>query len=322
MGSVFERQAGFRRLSVPLEKGIDLKVAFLCLGVMGYPMAGHLARSGQCVTVYNRTASRAEDWQREFAQHEVATAPSPAEAVKGAEFVFVCTGNDSDLRQVLLGDSGALDAMSKGACLVDHTTASAELARVLSEEARQRDLGWLDAPVSGGEAGAQNGALTIMVGGDEADYQRASSLLDVYARKHLLMGPAGSGQLTKMVNQICIGGLLQALSEGLSFAERVGLDGEKVVEVIAQGAAGSWQMENRSHTMLKREFDFGFALEWMRKDLGMALAEAARAQADLPVTALVDQFYAELESQGHSRWDTSSLITLLDGPASDAKESG
>ena len=291
-----------------------MKVAFLCLGVMGYPMAGHLARSGHGVTVYNRTVSRAEDWQREFARYEVAVAPTPAEAVREAEFVFVCTGNDADLQQVLLGDSGALEAMPTGACLVDHTTASAELARVLSERARQRGLGWLDAPVSGGEAGAQNGALTIMVGGEESDYVRASALLDVYARKHLLMGPAGSGQLTKMVNQICIGGLLQALSEGLSFAERVGLDGERVVEVIAQGAAGSWQMENRARTMLRREFDFGFALEWMRKDLGMALAEASRVDADLPVTEVVDRFYAELESQGHSRWDTSSLITLLDRP--------
>ena len=289
-----------------------MRVAFLCLGVMGYPMAGHLARSGYSVTVYNRTRSRAEDWLREFGSYDVGMAPTPARAVAEAEFVFVCSGNDADLREVLLGEGGALAAMRAGASLVDHTTASADLARDLATRCRERGLGWLDAPVSGGEAGAQKGALTIMVGGEEADYRRASALLDVYARKHLLMGPAGSGQLTKMVNQICIGGLVQALSEGLAFAEKVGLEGERVVEVIAQGAAGSWQMENRARTMLRREFDFGFAVEWMRKDLGMALAEASGVGASLPITEIVDGFYAELEAQGHARWDTSSLIARLD----------
>lgn len=292
-----------------------MRVAFLCLGVMGYPMAGHLARSGYSVTVYNRTRSRAEDWLREFGSHDVGMAPTPARAVAEAEFVFVCSGNDADLREVLLGEGGALAAMGSGASLVDHTTASADLARDLATRCGERGLGWLDAPVSGGEAGAQKGALTIMVGGEEADYRRASALLDVYARKHLLMGPAGSGQLTKMVNQICIGGLVQALSEGLAFAEKVGLEGERVVEVIAQGAAGSWQMENRARTMLRREFDFGFAVQWMRKDLGMALAEASGVGASLPITEIVDGFYAELEAQGHARWDTSSLIARLDpGP--------
>lgn len=289
-----------------------MKVAFLCLGVMGYPMAGHLARSGHSVTVYNRTMSRAEDWLREWADFDVQGAATPAEAVADAEFVFVCTGNDADLRELLLGKAGALAAMQWGACLVDHTTASAELARDLAQRAHESGLGWLDAPVSGGESGAQQGVLTIMVGGEEEDYLRASALLDIYARTHRRMGPAGSGQLTKMVNQICIAGLIQALSEGLSFAEKVGLDAKKVVEVISKGAAGSWQMENRAATMLERKFDFGFAVEWMRKDLGMALAQAEGVGTALPLTEIVDGFYAQLESRGQSRWDTSSLITLLD----------
>jgi len=280
---------------------------------MGYPMAGHLARAGHQVTVYNRMGSRSDAWLAEFGAFDVDAAPSPEGAVAGAEFVFVCTGNDADLTEVLLGEEGALSAMLKSSCLVDHTTASAELARELAARAAGRGVGWLDAPVSGGQVGAEAGALTIMVGGEEADYRRTSPLLDVYARKHLLMGPAGSGQLTKMVNQICIAGLVQALSEGLRFAQRVGLDGERVVEVISKGAAGSWQMENRAHTMLRGEFEFGFAVEWMRKDLGMALAEARRVATELPVTEIVDRFYAEVEAQGGSRLDTSSLITLLPG---------
>lgn len=287
-------------------------VAFLCLGVMGYPMAGHLARAGHPVTVYNRTRSRAEAWLAERGPEERACmAASPAEAVTGAEVVFVCTGNDDDLRSVLLGEQGALPAMASGAILVDHTTASPAIARELFQQAAERGVAFLDAPVSGGQAGAEKGQLTIMLGGEEAAWRDVAGLLDVYARKHLRMGPAGSGQLTKAVNQICIAGVLQGLSEGLRFAERAGLDGERVVEVISQGAAQSWQMDNRATTMLEGRFDFGFAVDWMCKDLAIALAEAEAIGAPLPLTALVDGFYAKLQERGGGRLDTSSLIELL-----------
>ena len=289
-----------------------MRVSFLCLGVMGYPMAGHLAAAGHAVRVYNRTRARAEQWLAEYASHDVSSADTPRAAAAGADVVFACTGNDDDLRAITLGPEGAFDAMARGSLFVDHTTASPELARQLSDEAASRGVGWLDAPVSGGQAGAVRGQLTVMVGGEESDHLRAVPLLDVYARKHLWMGPAGSGQLTKMVNQICIAGVLQGLAEGLHFARRSGLDGDKVVDVISQGAAQSWQMDNRARTMLADRFDFGFAVDWMRKDLGIALAEAARIGASLPIAALVDGLYAELQQRGAGRLDTSSLIKLLE----------
>jgi 3-hydroxyisobutyrate dehydrogenase-like beta-hydroxyacid dehydrogenase len=278
---------------------------------MGNPMAGHLARAGHRVTVYNRTAARAEAFVDAHAELDVHAAPTPARAAEGASIVFACTGNDDDLRAITLGAPGAFDAMSAGACFVDHTTVSAKLARELAEEAARRGLGWLDAPVSGGQAGAESGALTIMIGGAEADYARAGPLLDCYARKHLLMGPAGSGQLTKMVNQIAIAGLVEALAEGLCFAGAAGLDAGRVVEVISKGAAGSWQMDNRAETMIEGRYDFGFAVDWMRKDLGIALAEAARVGVSLPVTEQVDAFYAEIQAAGGGRLDTSSLMKRL-----------
>lgn len=287
------------------------RVAFLCLGVMGGPMAGHLARAGMEVTVYNRTRSRADAWADEYADCRIKVAASPADAARDAQIVFVCTGADPDLRTIALGEEGAFDAMGEGAIFVDHTTASATIARELAAEAATRGLGWLDAPVSGGQAGAENGALTIMIGGEEATYQHVAPMLDHYARKHALLGPAGHGQMAKMVNQICIAGLVQGLSEGLAFAQRAGLDASAVVDVIAKGAAGSWQMENRAETMLERRFDFGFAVDWMRKDLGMAIEEAARFGVDLPITELVDARYAELQRRGGGRLDTSSLILAL-----------
>jgi len=287
------------------------RVAFLCLGVMGGPMAGHLARAGLDVTVYNRTRETAQAWQAEHADASVHVAATPAEAAANAEIVFACSGADPDLREITLGKDGALDAMSEGAIFVDHTTASAAMARELAGACASRGLGWLDAPVSGGQAGAENGVLTIMIGGEAATYQRVAPVLDHYARKHALLGPAGHGQLAKMVNQICIAGLVQGLSEGLLFAQRVGLDAEAVVDVISAGAAGSWQMENRAKTMLADEFDFGFAVDWMRKDLGMAIEEAARCGAPLPVTEEVDARYAELQRRGGGRLDTSSLIRAL-----------
>lgn len=287
------------------------RVAFLCLGVMGGPMAGHLAAAGLEVTVYNRTRTRADDWAREHADARVHVAATPAEAAANAEIVFACSGADPDLHEIALGSAGAFDAMAKGTIFVDHTTASATLARELFAAAERRGLGFLDAPVSGGQAGAEKGQLTIMIGGEADVYARVAPILDHYARKHLLLGPAGHGQLAKMVNQICIAGLVQALSEGLDFAERAGLDVEKVVEVISQGAAGSWQMENRALTMLERRFDFGFAVDWMRKDLGMAIEEAARIGAALPITEEVDARYAELQRRGSGRLDTSSLILAL-----------
>jgi 3-hydroxyisobutyrate dehydrogenase-like beta-hydroxyacid dehydrogenase len=284
------------------------RVAFIGLGVMGYPMAGHLARAGHEVTVYNRTASRAEEWTR---AHGHSAAATPAEAARGAEIVFACVGNDDDLRAVTTGPGGAFEGLGQGAVFVDHTTASAAVARELAAAAAERGGGFVDAPVSGGQAGAENGVLTVMCGGSEADYARAEPVIAAYARSCRLLGPAGAGQLTKMVNQICIAGLVQGLSEGLAFAEKAGLDGQAVLDVIGKGAAGSWQMENRGRTMLADEFEFGFAVDWMRKDLGICLAEANRNGAALPVTALVDQFYKDVQGMGGSRWDTSSLIRRL-----------
>ena len=284
------------------------RVAFLGLGTMGFPMAGHLARAGHEVAVWNRTASRAA---RFAAAHRARVAATPADAARGAELVLVCVGRDADVREVVLGPGGALEALAPGAVLVDHTTASAELARELEARAAERGAGALDAPVSGGQSGAEQGTLTIMVGGAEAPYERALPALRAYARQVRRLGPAGSGQLAKMVNQICIAGVLEGLAEGLHFAEAAGLDAEAVIDVIAKGAAQSWQMENRHRTMLAGEFDHGFAVEWMRKDLGLALAEARRRGASLPVAALVDQLYAEVEAMGGRRWDTSSLIARL-----------
>ncbi|GJE75937.1 NAD(P)-dependent oxidoreductase [Methylorubrum suomiense] len=284
-------------------------VAFLGLGVMGSPMAGHLAKKGHTVTVYNRTGSKAEAW---VAANGGRTAATPREAAQGCTVVFACVGNDDDLRSVVLGEDGAFAGMEKGAIFVDHTTASAEVARELSNAAEAAGLRFVDAPVSGGQAGAENGVLTVMCGGDTAAYEEAEPVIAAYARSCRLLGPVGSGQLTKMVNQIAIAGLVQGLSEAIHFAKRAGLDVEAVLEVISKGAAGSWQMENRGKTMNADKFDFGFAVEWMRKDLGILLAESRRNGARLPVTALVDQFYAEVEAMGGKRWDTSALIARLE----------
>jgi 3-hydroxyisobutyrate dehydrogenase len=284
------------------------KVTFLGLGVMGFPMAGHLANAGYQVTVYNRTASRAEAWLQKYQGQR---ADTPAAAAKGAAIVFACVGNDDDLRSIVYGDKGALAGMSGGAIFVDHTTASAEVAREVSAAAGKSKIDFLDAPVSGGQAGAENGKLTVMVGGEHGPFDRAKPVIDSYARACVLMGAVGSGQLAKMVNQICIAGLLQGLSEGMNFARKAGLDCTKLVEVISKGAAQSWQMENRAHTMVEGKFNFGFAVDWMRKDLGICLAEAKRNKARLPVTALIDQFYAQVQARGGNRWDTSSLIQLL-----------
>jgi 3-hydroxyisobutyrate dehydrogenase-like beta-hydroxyacid dehydrogenase len=286
------------------------QVAFIGLGVMGYPMAAHLMkRGGHRVTVYNRTTARAEKWT---AEHGGTSAPSPKAAATGADFIFTCVGNDDDLRSVVLGETGALAGMKKGATLIDNTTASARVARELAEAATAQGCGFLDAPVSGGQAGAENGQLTVMVGGDEATFGKAKPVIEAYAKMVGLMGPAGAGQLTKMVNQICIAGVVQGLSEGIHFARRAGLDVEQVIGVISKGAAQSWQMENRYKTMNAGKFDFGFAVDWMRKDLDMALTEARANGATLPVTALVDQFYADVQAIGGKRWDTSSLIARLD----------
>ena len=284
------------------------KAAFLGLGVMGFPMAGHLAAAGHDVTVYNRTRSRAEEW---LAKHPGRAADSPAAAAREAEIVFACVGNDDDLRSVVLGPDGAFAGMATGAVFVDHTTASAQVARELCATAAERGLGFLDAPVSGGQAGAENGVLAVMVGGDEPTFERVRAVIDCYARVCSLIGPPGAGQLTKMVNQICIAGVVQGLSEAANFAVRAGLDPGKVLDVVSQGAAGSWQMQNRMPTMVRDEFEFGFAVDWMRKDLGMCLAEGDRIGARLPLTALVDQFYAEVQAMGGGRWDTSSLMRLL-----------
>ncbi|WP_038490254.1 NAD(P)-dependent oxidoreductase [Janthinobacterium agaricidamnosum] len=284
------------------------KVAFIGLGVMGFPMAGHLATQGHEVTVFNRNPARAEAWLQ---QYRGRSATTPAAAAEGAEFVFTCIGNDNDLFQVILEQGGLLDGMKPGAVLIDHTTASADAARKIHEAAAQRGIHFLDAPVSGGQAGAENGKLTVMVGGDADAFARAEPVIGVFARAVTLMGPAGAGQLTKMVNQICIAGLVQALSEGLAFAENAGLDAALVVDVISKGASQSWQLENRGKTMIERKFDFGFAVDWMRKDLGICIAEAKRNGSQLPVTELTDQFYSEVQQAGGGRFDTSSLITRL-----------
>jgi 3-hydroxyisobutyrate dehydrogenase-like beta-hydroxyacid dehydrogenase len=284
------------------------KVAFLGLGVMGFPMAGHLQAKGHDVAVWNRTTTKAEAW---VTRHQGRRASTPAEAAKGAEFVMACVGNDDDLRSVCTGPDGAFAGMTPGAIFVDHTTVSANITRKLAALAAKTGIAFVDAPVSGGQAGAENGQLSIMCGGDPADYARAEAVIASYARICRLIGPSGAGQLAKMMNQICIAGLMQGLSEALAFGEKAGLDGEKVVEVISQGAAGSWQMVNRHKTMLKGEFDFGFAVDWMRKDLGICLDTADEIGARLPVTALVDQFYKDVQLMGGGRNDTSSLIRRL-----------
>lgn len=288
-----------------------MKVAFIGLGVMGYPMAGHVLRAGLEICVFNRNAARAEQWCTEYGGD---MAPTPAEAAKNADAVLVCVGNDDDVRAVVLGESGVLSAMKPGAILVDHTTASADLARELAGAAQQQGKQFLDAPVSGGQAGAENGALTVMIGGDPSTYDLAKPVIDCYSRFSKLLGPAGHGQLAKMVNQICIAGVVQGLAEGLNFAMQAGLEGEALIETISKGAAGSWQMENRYQTMLQDQYEFGFAVDWMRKDLGIALAEAAKNGAELPVTALVDCFYQEVQAAGGGRWDTSSLLTRYTRP--------
>jgi 3-hydroxyisobutyrate dehydrogenase len=286
------------------------KVAFIGLGVMGYPMAGHLrTRGGHDLTVYNRTEARAEKWVGQFGGR---TAATPREAAEGAEFIFSCVGNDEDLRSVMLGADGALAGARSGATLIDNTTASAIVARELHAAAMARGAGFLDAPVSGGQAGAENGQLTVMVGGDQAVFDKAKPVIDSYAKMVGLMGPAGAGQLTKMVNQICIAGLVEGLAEGIHFAKKAGLDVDQVIGVISKGAAQSWQMDNRYKTMNAGKYDFGFAVDWMRKDLAICMAEARGNGAKLPVTALVDQFYAEVQQIGGRRWDTSSLLARLE----------
>jgi 3-hydroxyisobutyrate dehydrogenase len=286
------------------------KVAFIGLGVMGYPMAGHLkARGGHDVTVYNRTAAKAEQWAAAFGGR---TAATPAEAAKGQDFVFACVGNDDDLRSVTTGENGAFETIAPGSIFIDNTTASAAVARELYAAAAAKGAHFIDAPVSGGQAGAENGVLTVMCGGDAGAFDKARPVIDAYARMVGLMGPAGAGQLTKMINQICIAGLVQGLAEGIHFGKKAGLDIEKVIEVISKGAAGSWQMENRHKTMNEGKYDFGFAVDWMRKDLDIVLAEARHNGAKLPVTALVDQFYGDIQALGGNRWDTSSLLARLE----------
>lgn len=286
------------------------KVAFLGLGVMGFPMAGHLAaRGGHDVTVYNRTETKARKWVE---THGGSAKSTPRLAAEGQDIVFACVGNDDDLRQVTLGEDGAFAGMATGTLFVDHTTASADVARQLHAIAAEKEIGFVDAPVSGGQAGAENGALTVMCGGDEKDFARAEPVIAHFAQACKLLGPSGAGQLTKMVNQICIAGLVQGLAEGIAFAKKAGLDTKSVIDVISKGAAQSWQMENRHETMAAGKFDFGFAINWMRKDLGICLAEASRNGARLPVAALVDQFYGDIQKRGSGRWDTSSLISRLD----------
>jgi len=285
-----------------------MRVAFVGLGVMGYPMAGYLKKAGHEVTVFNRTAAKAEQWCAEFGGD---SADTPAAAAKSADIVFCCVGNDDDVRAVILGDGGVLAGIEDGGVIVDHTTASAQIAGEVYEAAARKNVGFLDAPLSGGQAGAENGQLTIMVGGDEAIYERVLPVMDCYAKAITLIGPVGSGQLAKMVNQICIAGIVQGLSEALHFAKRANLDTAKVIEAISKGAAQSWQMENRWETMVSDEFEFGFAVEWMRKDLKIALDEAERNGATLDMTKLVDGYYAEVQELGGSRWDTSSLIARL-----------
>lgn len=284
----------------------EFRLAFIGLGVMGFPMAGHLQQKGYQVTVYNRSADKAAAW---VAQHGGESAATPAQAARQADMVMLCVGNDDDVRSVVYGDNGVLSGMKSGALLIDHTTASADLARELAEVCKTKNIGFLDAPVSGGQAGAQNGQLTIMVGGEAVHFSKAETVLQSYAKSCRLLGAAGAGQLAKMVNQICIAGVVQGLSEALHFATQAGLDVKSVLDVISKGAAQSWQMENRGYTMVDGQFNFGFAVDWMRKDLGITLQEARRNGAQLPLTALVDQFYAEVQAQGGGRFDTSSLIT-------------
>lgn len=284
------------------------KAAFIGLGVMGFHMAGHLSKAGYDVRVYNRTESKAERWCATFPGHRAAT---PAQAAKDADFVFSCVGRDDDLRDVAIGHKGAFSTMQTGAIFIDHTTTSATVARELSGLAQEKGIGFLDAPVSGGESGAEQGALTVMVGGSQEQFDRAQKVIESFAKTVKLMGSSGAGQLTKMVNQICIAGIVEGLAEGLQFAEQAGLDGKHVMDVISNGAAQSWQMANRHETMLRGEFDFGFAVDWMRKDLAICLDEARQNGAHLPLAALVDQFYGEVQSMGGGRWDTSSLIARL-----------
>ena len=281
------------------------KVAFIGLGVMGYPMAGYISKGGHNVTVFNRTKSKAEKWISEYKGN---IAETPAEAAKNAEYVFTCVGNDNDLREVTFGEQGAFKTIQKGAVYIDNTTASATIAREIYSYAKKNGFGSLDAPVSGGQAGAENGALTVMIGGDEADFDKAKDKIDCYSKKMKLLGKAGNGQLAKMVNQICIGGLVQALSEGINFGMKAGLNMEDVIEVISKGAAQSWQMDNRYKTMIDDKFDFGFAVDWMRKDLKIAIDEAKKNNSPLPVTKIVDGYYEEIQKMGGKRWDTSSLI--------------
>lgn len=284
------------------------KVAFVGLGVMGFPMAGHLQQKGEQVCVYNRTQHKALDWVQQYGGR---SAPTPAEAAADADLVMLCVGNDDDVRSVVYGGQGVLATMQPGSILVDHTTASADLARELALACKEKGIGFLDAPVSGGQTGAQNGLLTIMLGGETADFAKAETTLMKYARSARLLGPAGSGQLAKMVNQICIAGVVQGLAEAMHFAQQAGLDGQAVLDTISKGAAQSWQMENRGSTMLQGKYDFGFAVDWMRKDLAITLNEARHNGATLPLTALVDQFYAQVQAMGGGRWDTSSLLTVL-----------
>ena len=283
-------------------------VAFIGLGVMGYPMAGYISKAGHNVTVYNRTKSKAEKW---IGEYKGKMANTPAEAADGADFIFTCVGNDNDLREVTFGENGAFKNIQKGAVYVDNTTASATIAREIYEYSKKNGFGALDAPVSGGQAGAENGALTVMIGGDQADFDKAQDKIDCYSKKMKLLGSAGSGQLAKMVNQICIAGLVQGLSEGINFGMKAGLNMEDVIEVISKGAAQSWQMENRYKTMIEDKFDFGFAVDWMRKDLKIALEEAKKNNSLLPITEIVDQYYGDVQKLGGNRWDTSSLIKRL-----------
>ena len=287
---------------------MSCKVSFIGLGVMGYPMAGYISKAGHDVTVYNRTKAKAEKWAKEYKGN---VADTPMDAAKDSDFIFTCVGNDNDLREVTLGEKGLFKSAKKGSIYIDNTTASADIARELYKEAKAKGFDFLDAPISGGQAGAEGGALTVMVGGDEAPFKKAEPVIDCYSKKIKLLGPSGSGQLTKMVNQICIAGLVQGLAEGLNFAERAGLNAHQVVEVISKGAAQSWQMDNRYQTMLADEYEHGFAVEWMRKDLSFALEEAERNGSSLPVTQMVDQFYSEVQKLGGNRWDTSSLLARL-----------
>jgi len=288
---------------------MSVKIAFIGLGVMGYPMAGHLAKAGHSVCVYNRTAAKAKKWAEDF---NGSFAPTPREAASGAEMVFMCVGNDDDLRSVVYGNDGVLAGMQENTILIDHTTTSAEVAREVAAKAALQHIDFIDAPVSGGQAGAENGVLTVMAGGNEAVFAKAQPIMAAFSRFSQLLGEAGSGQLCKMVNQICIAGVVQGLAEGLHFAKQAGLDGEKVIETISKGAAGSWQMENRYKTMWAGEYEFGFAVDWMRKDLGIALDEAKNNGATLPMTATVDQYYADVQALGGGRYDTSSLLARIE----------